>query len=251
MDQLYLKSIREYEAGLVARFFPAQGKLLEIGAGSGWQAKMFQEAGYQVSAIDLPSSFYLQQAVFPVMNYDGITIPFADQTFDIVFSSNVLEHIPHIEAFQNEIYRVCRPGSSIIHVLPTPGWRFWTCVTHYIHTALFPYRLMRKQNTPEERSALQSQTVFWRKISGIVLPKRHGESGNFISEFYLFSKQHWLELFHRAGFEVLGYYPVPLIHTGFGILGQKLSLPRRKILSRWLGSSAAIYVLRRSTNEHA
>jgi 2-polyprenyl-3-methyl-5-hydroxy-6-metoxy-1,4-benzoquinol methylase len=245
MDQLYLKSIREYEAGLVAQFLPARGSLLEIGAGSGWQAKMLQEAGYQVSAIELPDSSYLQQAVFPILNYDGRTIPFADQAFDIVFSSNVLEHIAQVEAFQSEIYRVCRPGGTVIHVLPTPSWRFWTSVTHYIHTALFPYRLLRKQTTPEEKSALQSQTVFWQKMIRILIPKRHGETGNFISEFYLFSKQRWLNLFSKTGFEILGYYPVHTIHTGFGILGKRLSLDTRKRLGGFLGSAAAIYVLKR------
>ena len=44
-----------------------------------------------------------------VIIYNGRDLPFDDATFDVVYSSNTLEHIAHVRDFQAEIQRV---GSS-------------------------------------------------------------------------------------------------------------------------------------------
>jgi hypothetical protein len=50
--------------------------------------------------------------------YDGRTLPFADESQDVVFSSHCLEHIPnYIRAIQ-EWHRVVRIGGHIITVVP-------------------------------------------------------------------------------------------------------------------------------------
>lgn len=124
MDTQLLKQIREYELGQVVSLMPQGSSVLEIGAGAGWQTKMLADKVFKVKAIDLEHSNYAEQRVWPVQNYDGVHIPFADNSFDFVFSSNVLEHIPHIEDFQIEIQRVLKSGGVAIHVLPTATWRF-------------------------------------------------------------------------------------------------------------------------------
>jgi SAM-dependent methyltransferase len=42
--------------------------------------------------------------------YDGITFPFPDKSFDYVICSHVLEHVPDVEHFLSEIFRVARRG---------------------------------------------------------------------------------------------------------------------------------------------
>ncbi|MBK9758773.1 MAG: methyltransferase domain-containing protein [Flavobacteriales bacterium] len=42
--------------------------------------------------------------------YDGITFPFADKAFDYVICSHVLEHVPDVEGFTAEVFRVGRRG---------------------------------------------------------------------------------------------------------------------------------------------
>lgn len=53
---------------------------------------------------------------------DGITLPYADDAFDMVYSSTVFEHIRHPEAALDEIHRVLRPGggfaASVAYLYP-------------------------------------------------------------------------------------------------------------------------------------
>ena len=106
--------------------------VLEIGAGTGQQAKEIERLGYRVIAIDLESSDYRPDRLHPVIEYDGCNIPMADATADIIFSSNVLEHVRNIDGLLNEIRRVMKHDGTAIHVLPSSICRFWSIFSHYI-----------------------------------------------------------------------------------------------------------------------
>ena len=84
-----------------------------------------------VTSIDLAGSTYARDRVFPVIDYDGRTLPFAAGDFDAVLSSNVLEHVYDLAGMEREIRRVLAPGGRCVHVLPTHVWRFWTLATQY------------------------------------------------------------------------------------------------------------------------
>ena len=190
---------------------PVGSTILEIGAGKGWQARGFQERGYDISAIDLASN---AKRVWPVKFYDGAHIPYADESFDVVFTSCVLEHIPHVHAFQGEIHRVLRPNGIAVHVLPSSTWRIWTNVTHLLK--------------------------WW------ILPTAHGEpGGNALTEIWYFSRWWWCRLFRETGWTVLTRTPNRLCYTGHSIMDTHLSLRVRHFLSRALGSSCNIFVVRK------
>ncbi len=119
-------------------------------------------------AIDVKTSQHAQHRVWPVTIYDGKVIPFQNDCFDIVFSSNVLEHIPHVNAFQNEIKRVLKHCGRSVHILPSGSWRFWSLVTHYIYISklillIINLRVFHKNQRIREKHELctncpQSQT---------------------------------------------------------------------------------------------
>lgn len=210
----HLESIRRYELEVAREVMPPAGRLLEIGAGAGWQAKALEERGYQVSGIDVPSSNYRSEIIWPVTEYDGVKIPFADETFDIVFSSNTLEHIPHVVEFQSEIQRVLKPGGVVIHLVPSGTWRFWTNVTH----------LLKRWNPPDV----------------------HGElSSNAWSEIGQFSSRWWTRMFELTGWTLVLRGSNRLFYTGHSIMDQRLSMGVRHGLSLFLGGSCNLFVLRK------
>src|SRR5262249_25296470 len=81
------------ELDKIGSLFPAGARILEIGAGTGKQALELQRRGFEVTAVEIADSNYAAHRVFPIKDYDGRTIPLADASVDVVFSSNVLEHV--------------------------------------------------------------------------------------------------------------------------------------------------------------
>ena len=118
--------IRGFELQQVMHLLRPGCRILEIGAGSGYQSSKLNDLSFQVEAIDV--NIDTTRNFFEVRKYDGKKIPFPNHSFDIVFSSNALEHIEELGEFQEEIKRVMKPNGLGIHVLPTATWRLWSWV---------------------------------------------------------------------------------------------------------------------------
>lgn len=127
----HLHTLRTAEIDKIVAFFRPGARVLEIGAGTGHQALDLFRRGIDITAIEIPSSNYAQARVFSVTEYDGRQIPFDDASFDIVFSSNVMEHVPDLHQTNREIQRILRPSGYCVHVMPTHVWRFWTTLSAF------------------------------------------------------------------------------------------------------------------------
>ena len=51
---------------------------------------------------------------------DGTSLPFADETFDKVIASEVLEHVPDDTAAYDELLRILKPGGTL--AVTVPAW---------------------------------------------------------------------------------------------------------------------------------
>jgi SAM-dependent methyltransferase len=126
----HLHTLRTAEIDKIVTFFRPGALVLEVGAGTGHQALDLSERGINITAIEIPDSNYAQARVFSIIDYDGHHIPFDDASFDIVFSSNVMEHICDHQT-NREIQRVLRSDGYCVHVIPTHIWRFWTTLSAF------------------------------------------------------------------------------------------------------------------------
>lgn len=128
----HLERLRNADFASIQRWLTPGARILELGGGSGYQANLMAARGFDVVSIDLQDRPKSQEAFFPVQDYDGRHIPFENASFDIVFSSNVLEHVRELPELLAETRRVLKPGGIAIHLLPSASWRFWTFLAHYI-----------------------------------------------------------------------------------------------------------------------
>jgi SAM-dependent methyltransferase len=91
-------------------------QVLDFGCGAGKMVEEYGKAGYEAFGCDLRIEHESER----LRRIDSETraLPFADSSFDFVFSDQVLEHVQnHARAFA-EMRRVMKPGAVSLHIFP-------------------------------------------------------------------------------------------------------------------------------------
>lgn len=103
----------------IVKQLPEQGKVLDIGCGTGKISRMIAERNPKLSieGIDILAQ---PDAEIPVKVFDGSNIPFDDKTFDAAVFVDVLHHTDEYTQLLNEALRVSK-GPVIIkdHICKT------------------------------------------------------------------------------------------------------------------------------------
>jgi Methylase involved in ubiquinone/menaquinone biosynthesis len=93
------------------------GKLLDFGCGAKPYQELFSNAQNYIG-IDIENEGHDHENENIDVYYDGETIPFENETFDSIFSSEVLEHVPDVDACLKELSRVLKPEGKILITVP-------------------------------------------------------------------------------------------------------------------------------------
>jgi SAM-dependent methyltransferase len=123
--------VRALPAGLeeLAADLPLSGRVLDYGCADAPYRRFFAPEAEYVTA-DLPGNPDALLEIQP----DG-TLPCAGDSFDVVLSTQVLEHVRDPELYLSECFRALRPGGRMLlsthgmmvyHPDPVDYWR-WTC----------------------------------------------------------------------------------------------------------------------------
>ncbi|OHB79430.1 MAG: hypothetical protein A2Z25_17650 [Planctomycetes bacterium RBG_16_55_9] len=97
-------------------------KVLEIGCGIGSVVFELSKQGYDVTGTDISG----EAIAYGLKKYGGIrlevqaaeTLPYEDESFDVVLSFDLFEHIAQIDRHVSEVRRVLRPGGSYLFQTP-------------------------------------------------------------------------------------------------------------------------------------
>lgn len=121
--------------------------VLDVGGGPGYFADAFRSAGARYVPLDADVGEMSARGVPSGASVigSGTQLPFRDRSFDVTFSSNVLEHVAQPWKMADEMVRVTRSGGVVL-VSYTLWWGPWggheTAPWHYLggHRAADRYR---------------------------------------------------------------------------------------------------------------
>jgi|SRR5580658_309289 SAM-dependent methyltransferase len=240
-----LHRLRAAEIETVERWFAPGARVLELGGGDGFQAQLLADRGCDVSSIDVAPRTNGKAANHSVGRYDGARIPFPDATFDVVFSSNVLEHIRHLPEILDEVSRVCRPGGYAVHLVPSTAWRFWTNATHFpwLASRALKWRKPASEQEPDLSHSIERNTRVQLLVKALGLAP-HGEDGSAVSELYRFSRKRWRGVFEAKDLKVIYEGDNSLFYTGHVLLPD-LPIATRRRLASALGAACHVFVVTR------
>jgi SAM-dependent methyltransferase len=230
--------IRRFELGAVRHLLPASGRLVEIGAGSGFQASILRGWGFDVAALDLPNRVRVATH-HGVVEYDGGRVPFADESFDVAFSSNVLEHVFDLDTLIEELHRVLRPGGVAVHVMPTPTWRVATTATHPMKSVVKAAKGQRSV-TVKAGSGTEVSSDASLMLRRALFAGPHGEFPSATAEIKRFSRSEWVRRLDRPGWAPTTTLSVGLFYTGSQLL-PVLPIDWRRRFGQVLGGSTIAY----------
>lgn len=163
----------------LAEMLPAEGRVLDLGSGDGSiaAALMQHRPGLQIEGVEVmprPTSR------IPVTAYNGIELPFADDSFDYVTIVDVLHHTDNPALVLREAARVARAGivlkdHLLAGFLAGPTLRLMDWVGNRGHDVVLPYNYL---------ADAQWQDVF--RQSGLVPAVRQDQLGIYPRPFSWF-----------------------------------------------------------------
>src|SRR5450432_1375499 len=110
--------------GMIERHLTPLSQVLDIGAGSGRQSH-FHYSGKvaRFVCIDVSDEVLQNPNLDEAFCCDAAKMPFPDNSFDIVFSDYVFEHLPEPDRAVQEIFRVLKPGGRFFVRTPNK-WHY-------------------------------------------------------------------------------------------------------------------------------
>jgi SAM-dependent methyltransferase len=118
--KLYLNIVRKYSNG--------RTELLDFGNGTAESIIEFAENGFIVMGLDILSKGKYESIKNKIKNYNAEVInyqgsgklPFNDNSFELISSQNVFEHLLYPDEILNEFKRILKPNGRII--IKCPNW---------------------------------------------------------------------------------------------------------------------------------
>ena len=108
-------------------------KILDFGCGAGDAAKCFVDHGHHVVGVDISASgIRVAKTKVPAANFELIDsetqLPFPDESFDICFCTEVIEHLFDVAGFIGEIHRLLAKDGLFLLTTPYHGWIKNLCI---------------------------------------------------------------------------------------------------------------------------
>ena len=241
-------TLRRREIEAVFRDVPEDAfeRALELGAGDGAQSRLISRYAMEVLCTDLNKERLVQES-HPRITYDicdSVDLPYETGRFDLVYSSNLLEHLRDPARALSEMRRVMRDDGVMVHVVPNRFWKLLHIALFYPNLALSVVEAaLSGGRAPSANGKRPLGSNMDREAPSFlrrnIWPSVHGEYAGHLAEFTRMGASYWRRMLEEAGLELSGMVQGLPAHSPyrFGMNG-----PRRVCESMGL-SSCNGYVL--------
>ena len=207
------RTLRRREIEAVFRHVPDDTfeEALELGAGDGAQSQYIARCARNVLCTDLNAD-RLERTAHPRLTYDicdAEQLPYDTGRFDLVYSSNLLEHLPNPQKALAEMERILRDGGVMVHIVPNRFWKLLHVGLFYprqavfvLETALSGGRVRTDGEEPSRGNNIKSARPSFLRRN--LLPAVHGEYSGHVQEFVRMGASYWTQAFEQAGLEPIG-----------------------------------------------
>lgn len=262
----YIHRLRDREMEIIfgrcpPKLFP---RVLEVGAGDGHQARHLQRYAEHLTCTDYSAQWFTvpehEHLAFRACDGEQLDAEFPERHFDLIFSSNVFEHLPNPTRALRGMHRILADDGVLIHVMPSP---FWACVRAALylpHQAArsieavtaegmtgLAVRMRNRISRDAKGTAIETGQVWDNnpktpppsrsRLARLLLPPPHGVSATLRDEIRAFSPACWAPLFQRCDLDLIAVQKGPA-GSGYGFGFDRL----RGVCDRLGLASEYIYV---------
>ncbi len=249
----YLHKLRRREIEAIFAACPpkAFSRGLELGGGDGFQSQFLSRFVASLVVTDYAEGILAQPdgpgLTHRVCDAEGVDAVFGAGEFDLIFSSNMFEHLPDPQRALAGMRRVLADDGLAIHIMPSPFWKLTQMMGFYPNMVItrlerYSQRMRRDRLRPvtfdegwnnnpkiDDRSHSRWRLLLW--------PVPHGVSSSNWREFAEFRASAWRRQFAAAGFEVAALLRGP-VASGYGFGLERL----RSLFERAGLTSEYVYV---------
>jgi SAM-dependent methyltransferase len=155
----------------------ANGRVFEDGSGVGMYLRHLAQTARQAVGLDieLERALEARQLANQMICGAGERLPFAANTFDMILSHEVLEHVQDDAQAVREIVRTLRPGGRLVLFVPNRGYPFethgiyWRGRYHFGNIPLVNYLPRRWRNHLAPHVRVYTRADLERLFAGLPL----------------------------------------------------------------------------------
>jgi len=244
-----LHQYRAYEFNFVAnKYFLTKGKdakVLDFGSGDGFIIRQLKSIDFRfVKGVEIFDSNYTPSENSEISFYDGDINNFpALGDFDIIHSSNVLEHLEDPLEYLYFFNNLLTNNGIQVHIVPTHFWKLYNSLFYYIKVLIYLIRMffISSDNRKSTKSTYKNAQKNNKKESRFFIG-RHGARGTSFGELSLFNPKSYKKQFDINHIEYEDF-PINLIYSGHHIFGKLINIKLRIFLSKFIGYSCHCFVI--------
>jgi SAM-dependent methyltransferase len=254
----YLHRLRTREFDLIFGRCPPSlfDNGLELGAGDGHQSRLLSRHVRRLMSTDFAEAPPAREPCAGVKyrrcDAEEVDEHFGAQEFDLVYSSNLLEHLPDPARALRAIHRILKDDGVAVHVVPNSFWKASHLAGFYpdlaaktvraLFTPGFLRRFVARRLRPRQGTEVgqpsplpTNNPKMPARRERLLWPIPHGAYRSNVQEFYALSKRRWLREFDAAGFAVAKVLRGPVTSGyGFGLDRLRLGLERAGFASEYV-----------------